>query len=174
VPRKPGETVDAWRNRIAALEARYEYSKAALERGDFASAASGFEAILRSEPGFGDAPDLLVQARAGLRTTAAQLVAAGRRLDTAGDWVGALQQYERAREVDANAPGLDAAMKHVREQLRAAGREALERGLEQERLGHQAEALQEFTKALQWLPTDDANIPVARAHADRLRLLKKE
>lgn len=169
VPRKPNESVDAWRNRIAALDARYEYSKAALERGDFGSAASGFEAILREEPGFLDAPGLLIQARAGLRAAALDVLAAGNRLDAAGDWFGALQQYERAREVDAGTPGVDAAVKRVRDKLRAAGEDALERGREEERLGRPAAALQEYEKALQWLPSDDPNRELARARADLLR-----
>jgi tetratricopeptide (TPR) repeat protein len=173
VPRKLGESVEAWRNRIAALEARYDYSRAALVRGDFGSAASGFEAILRSEPGFGDAPDLLVQARAGLRAAATSLVSAGDRLEAAGDWVGAQQQYARAREMD---PGHS---RHRRSGGARAGTTAHRRARGPEpgpragTLGHPLEALQEFTKALQWLPADDSGTPVARA-AERLRLLKKE
>jgi tetratricopeptide (TPR) repeat protein len=169
VPRRPNESVDAWRNRIAALEARYDYSKAALDRGDFGSAASGFDAILREEPGFLDAPVLLVQARAGLRAAALDVLAAGNRLDAAGDWFGALQQYERAREVDGGTPGIEQAVKRVREKLRVAGQDALDRGREHERVGRPAAALQEYDKALQWLPNDDPNREVARARAEQLR-----
>jgi tetratricopeptide (TPR) repeat protein len=169
VPRRPNETVDAWRNRIAALEARYDYSKAALDRGDFGSAASGFDAILREEPGFLDAPALLVQARSGLRAAALDVLAAGNRLDAAGDWFGALQQYERVREVDPGTPGLDAAVRRVREKLRVAGQEAFERGREYERLGRPAAALQEYEKAVQWLPSDDPGREAVRARMEQLR-----
>jgi hypothetical protein len=169
VPRRPNETVDAWRNRIAALEARYDYSKAALDRGDFGSAASGFDAILREEPGFLDAPALLVQARSGLRAAALDVLAAGTRLDAAGDWFGALQQYERVREVDPGTPGLDAAVRRVREKLRVAGQEAFERGREYERLGRPAAALQEYEKAVQWLPSDDPGREAVRARMEQLR-----
>jgi tetratricopeptide (TPR) repeat protein len=166
--------VDVWRSRIAALEARYEYSKAALDRGDFGSAASGFEAILREEPGYIDAPGLLIQARSGLRAAALDVFASGNRLDSAGDWFGALQQYERAREVDAGTPGVDAAVKRVREKLRVAGQDAFERGRDYERLGRQAAALQEYDKAVQWLPDDDPNRETARARAEHLRPLVRE
>ena len=67
VARKPGETAEAWQIRTAAFQTRYAYSRAALDRGDFAAAAGGFEAILREEPGFLDVPQLLVKARAGLK-----------------------------------------------------------------------------------------------------------
>ena len=60
-----------WQIRTAAFQTRYAYSRAALDRGDFAAAAGGFEAILREEPGFLDVPQLLVKARAGLKDVAA-------------------------------------------------------------------------------------------------------
>jgi hypothetical protein len=174
VPRRPNESVDAWRTRIAALEARYEYSKAALDRGDFGSAASGFDAILREEPGFLDAPALLVQARSGLRAAALDVLAAGNRLDAAGDWFGALQQYERVREVDPGTPGLDAAVKRVREKLRVAGQEAFDRGREFEKLGRPAAALQEYEKAVQWLPSDDPARAAVVARMEQLRISARD
>jgi hypothetical protein len=169
VPRRPNETVDAWRNRTAALQARYDYSKAALDRGDFGSAASGFDAILREEPGFFDAPALLVQARSGLRAAALDVLAAGNRLDAAGDWFGALEQYARVREVDPYTPGLDAAVRRVREKLRVAGQEAFENGQEHERQGRPALALQEYEKAVQWLPADDPGREAVRTRIEQLR-----
>ena len=79
VARKPGESLETWRTRSEALEMRYSYSKQALDRRDFAAAAGGFQAILLEEPGFLDAPQLLVQANAGLRATANGLFESGKR-----------------------------------------------------------------------------------------------
>src|SRR4029077_5321515 len=100
VPRKPGETLQEWQTRSSALQARYAYSKVALDRGDFAAAAGGFAAILLDEPGFLDAPQLLVKARDGLRSAALAAVESGNRLDAAGDWTSAMRKYEQAREID--------------------------------------------------------------------------
>jgi pSer/pThr/pTyr-binding forkhead associated (FHA) protein len=61
VARKPGESADAWRARGAALQMRTAIRKPP-DRGDFAAAAGGFEAILLEEPGFLDAPKLLAGA----------------------------------------------------------------------------------------------------------------
>jgi tetratricopeptide (TPR) repeat protein len=118
VVRKPGETIEAWRAREIACQTRYAYSREALDRGDFAAAAGGFEAILRDEPGFLDVPALLVKARAGLREAALEIFQAAQRLEAAGDWAGALQKYEQAGQIQADLPGLPEAIRRMREKVR--------------------------------------------------------
>ena len=170
VTRKPGESVEEWRERSAALQARYAYSKVALDRGDFAAAAGGFAAILNDEPGFLDAPQLLVRAREGLRGAALAALESGNRLDAAGDWTSALRKYDQAREIDRAVPGLESAITRVREKMRVAGADALTRARQHDAAGRAAEALHEYEKAAQWLPVEDPNRDVARARADQLRV----
>lgn len=169
VTRRPEESTNAWRARAAALQTRYGYSKAALDRGDYAAAAGGFEAILLEEPGFLDAPRLLVQAQAGLRAGARTLFQAGRKLDDAGDWVGALQKYEQARQVHPDLAGVSESIRRVRGKLREAGMTALERARALEREGRPMDALKEYEKAVQWLPPDDPNRQIAAARVGQLR-----
>lgn len=169
VARKPGESIEAWRTRGEALETRYAYSKAALDRRDYAAAAGGFQAILLEEPGFLDAPRLLVQANAGLRANANALFQSGKRLEAAGDWVGALQKYEQARQIYSGMPGVTDAVQRVREKLRAAGTNAFAQAKQLEAMGRTAEAVKEYEKAVQWLPADDPNRQIARARVDQLK-----
>jgi tetratricopeptide (TPR) repeat protein len=169
VARKPGETVQAWRERGQALQARYAYSKVALDRGDFAAAAGGFAAILLEEPGYLDAPQLLVKARDGLRAAAHDALDAGNRLDAAGDWISALRKFDQAREIDAATPGLDDAVKRVKEKMRVAGNDALKRARQYDALGRPLDALKEYEKAAQWLPAEDPNREAARTRADQLK-----
>lgn len=169
VTRRPGESTNAWRARAAALQTRYGYSKAALDRGDYAAAAGGFEAILLEEPGFLDAPRLLVQAQGGLRSNARGLFQAGKKLDEAGDWVGALQKYEQARQVHPGLTGVGESIRRVRAKLREAGMTAFNRARSLESEGRAAEALKEYQKAVQWLPLDDANRQIAAARVEQLR-----
>jgi len=169
VARKPGESVEGWRTRSEALATRYAYSKAALDRRDYAAAAGGFQAILLEEPGFLDAPRLLVQANAGLRAQADALFQSGRRMDGAGDWVGALQMYEQARQIYSGIPGIADAVQRVREKLRAAGTRAFAQAKQLEAIGRNAEALKEYEKAVQWLPIDDPNRQAARARVEQLK-----
>jgi tetratricopeptide (TPR) repeat protein len=169
VARKPGESVETWRSRSAALQTRYGYSKAAMERGDFAAAAGGFEAILLEEPGFLDAPQLLVQAQAGLRSNARSLHQAGTRLEASGDWVGALQKYEQARQIFSGIPGLNDDAQRVRERLRLAGTNAFKQAQAHDEAGRADEALREYEKAVQWLPADDPSRRIARARVEALK-----
>jgi hypothetical protein len=169
VTRRPGESSEAWLTRAAALQMRYGYSKAALDRGDFAAAAGGFEAILVEEPGFLDAPRLLIQAQSGLRASARTLYEAGRKLDDAGDWMGALQKYEQARQIQSGIPGLAESAQRVRTKLRAAGAAAFSQARAFEANGQAQDALKEYEKAVQWLATDDPNWHVARAKVQQLK-----
>jgi tetratricopeptide (TPR) repeat protein len=169
VGRRPGESTDAWRARAAALQMRYGYSKAALERGDYAAAAGGFEAILVEEPGFMDAPQLLVEAQAGLRASARNLYRAGAKLDAAGDWLGALQKYEQARQISPGIPGLAESLQRVREKLHAAGTSAFNRARQLEASGRVQEAVKEYEKAIQWLPSSDPNRYTAQTKVEQLR-----
>jgi hypothetical protein len=169
VGRKPGESTEAWRARAAAIQMRYGYSKAALDRGDFAAAAGGFEAILVDEPGFLNAPQLLVEAQSGLHASARSLFKAGARLDAAGDWVGALQKYEQARQIYSGTPGLSESLQRVRERLRTAGTNAFNQARQYEAGGRSQDALREYQKAIQWLPPDDPNRQLALTRVEQLR-----
>jgi FHA domain len=169
VARRPGESADAWRSRTAAFQTRYAYSRAALDRGDFAAAAGGFEAILQEEPGFLDVPQLLLRARAGLRDVARDVFEAGQRLDAAGDWLGALQKYEQASQIHPDVRGLPEAVKRVREKLRTAGEGAFNRARRFEESGRWADALKEFEKAVQWLPSDDPRWELAHNRVEQLK-----
>jgi len=169
VGRRPGESVEAWRSRGAALQMRYEYSTAALTRGDFPAAAGGFEAILMEEPGFLDAAGLLVQAQSGLRSSARRLYLAGQKLEAAGDWVGALQKYEQARQIFSGVDGLAVSLKQVRGKLQTAGTAAFNEGRQHEAAGRREEALKAYDKAIQWLPSDDPNRQAARTRVEQLK-----
>ena len=173
VPRKPGETVQEWQARSSALQARYAFAKVALDRSDFSAAAGGFAAILLEEPGFLDAPQLLVKAREGLRTAAVEMIDAGNKLDATGDWVSALKKYDQAREIDRTVPGLDEAVKRVRDKMHAAGGNALRRARQFDALGRFADALPEYEKAALWLSPDDPNQQIARGRADQLKARQK-
>jgi tetratricopeptide (TPR) repeat protein len=169
ITRRPGESADAWRARAAAFQTRYAYSRAALDRGDFAAAAGGFQAILQEEPGYLDVPQLLVRARAGLRDVARDVYEAGLRLDAAGDWLGALQKFEQAGQIHPEVRGLPDAVKRVREKLRTAGEAAFGRARRFDESGRWADALKEYEKAVQWLPNDDPRWEMAQSRVEQLK-----
>jgi tetratricopeptide (TPR) repeat protein len=107
--------------------------------------------------------------QAGLRASARSLFQAGGSLDAAGDWLGALQKYEQARQVYAGIPGLAEGLKRVRARLRAAGTNAFNQARQHEAGGRREEALKEYDKAIQWLPAEDPNRQIARSRVEQLR-----
>ena len=110
-----------------------------------------------------------MKARDGLRTAAHDALDAGNRLDAAGDWVSALKKYDQAHEVDPATPGLDEAVRRVRDKMRVAGTDALKRARQYDALGRPLDALKEYEKAAQWLPPDDPNREIAKARAEQLK-----
>ena len=174
VARRPKETEAAWRARSKAVQTQYENARAALDRSDFGAAVSGFEAILRDEPGYRDSEALLGKAHEGQQAAglqaARQAFEAAIAADVAGNWAGAIQQFERARRLDSSlAPQAEDGMRRARERMRAAGNEAFKRARQYDALGRTAAAIAEYTEAATLLPPDDPNAKVAKDRLDALR-----
>ena len=110
-----------------------------------------------------------MQAQSGLRSSARRLFLAGQKLEAAGDWVGALQKYEQARQIYAGVDGLAASLQQVRGKLRTAGTAAFNEGRQHEAAGRTQEALKAYDKAIQWLPPDDPNRQVGRTRVEQLK-----
>ena len=169
-PRRPNETEQAWRTRNAALQTQYDGAKNAFNRRQFAAAISGFEAVVKSEPKYLDAAQLLARARADVKVTGKDAFEAGNKFDAAGRWSQALEQYDRARQLDPSLRSqVDEATRRVLAKMRGAGGDAFKRARQYDALGRAADALKEYENAAQWLPSDDANRAVARQRADQLK-----
>jgi tetratricopeptide (TPR) repeat protein len=182
VARRPKETEAAWRARAEAVRTQYQNARRALDDGDFAAAISGFEAIMRDEPGYLDSQALLAKARDGqeaavrqaareaAREAARQALEAARAADAAGNWAGAVQQFERARQLDDSfAQEVDDGIRRTREKMRVAGNEAFKRARQYDALGRTADAIAQYSDAAALLPPDDPNVKVA---TERLTVLR--
>ncbi len=109
------------------------------------------------------------QAVVNVRAEAQRLLDAGVKLDAAGDWLEALRKFEQARALDAGLPGLAGAETQVRVRLREAGLDALKRARSYDAAGRTSDALREYERAAQWLPSTDPDQQAARARAGQLR-----
>lgn len=169
VTRRPSESQAAWRARSRDMLTRYGNAKSALERSEWNVAIAGFEAILREEPGYQDTAALLAQAHDGVRGTAKLAFDAGAKAEQAGDLTAALQQYERARQIDSSIAGVGDAMRRVRDKMKAIGEDAYKRARQYDALGRVTEAMALYERALQYLPPDDPTRKVAKERLDVLR-----
>jgi tetratricopeptide (TPR) repeat protein len=167
-PRRANETPQQWRARNADLTAQYSAAKNALDRRNFATAISGFESVVKAEPGYLDAPQLLTRAREELRAGGKEAFDAGAKAEAAGNWTVAIENYERAQKIDPSL-GADEAARRVSERMHAAGADAFKRARQFDAVGRSADALKEYSNAAQWLPDGDANKAVARQRADQLK-----
>ncbi len=169
-PRRASETPQAWRARNADLQTQYNAAKSSFERGQFAAAISGFDALLKAEPRYLDAAQLRTRAREEAKSGGRDAIEAGNKLDAASNWVQALEQFDRARQLDPSlASRADEGAKRVRDKMRVAGADAFKRARQYDALGRTADALREYQNAAQWLPADDANRVVALQRTDQLK-----
>ena len=167
--KRPGESIEAWRERSRSLTARYRRGRQAVDSGQFVEAFAVLSALDREEPGYGDTPQLLRTARAGVRGQAQTLIEQGARQAARGEYAAAQASYEEAQRM---APGLDVVsgpMAALRQSMRTAGEEAFRRASAEEGLGRTANAVGLYRRALELLPADDPN----RGRAEsRLRALQ--
>jgi tetratricopeptide (TPR) repeat protein len=171
--RRPGETAAAWKTRTRQVQDRYDQASAALDRGEFSAAISGFESLQRDEPGFRDVNARLDQARAGqqsqIQAQAQQAYDAGSKSEKSGELVAAMQQYQRARQLDDSVAGLADAIRRVRDRMTGEGTDAFKRARQYDALGRVPEAIALYERASQLLADDDPNRKVA---SDRLAALR--
>jgi tetratricopeptide (TPR) repeat protein len=151
------------------LQQRYAAAKGALERGRYAEAAAGFDAILQLQPGYEDAAVQLAKARTAQKAQAAEAVQSGRQLAQSGNLLGARDAYLRARTLDPAVPGLDGALASLTEQMRDAGQQAYRKARQYDAVGRGGDAIPLYQQAVQYLPDSDPNKKVAQ---DRLAALR--
>jgi tetratricopeptide (TPR) repeat protein len=173
VARRAGESTSAWQARDRRLKEAYDQAKLSLTRSAYESAARSFEALLGEEPNYRDAADLLARAKTGIsqaRTDAAErAVDAAAKLEKAGDLAAALQEYERARQLDPQRSGLDHTMARLKDQMKTGGEDAYKRARQYDAAGRLPEAVALYERALKLLPPDHPSRPPAK---ERLELLR--
>jgi tetratricopeptide (TPR) repeat protein len=166
--RRPNETTQQWRARNAELTAQYNAAKNALDRRNFVGAIAGFESLVKAEPGYLDAPQLLTRAREEAKAVGKEAFDAGTKAEAAGNWTVAIENYERAQRIDSSLGGEEAA-RRVADRMHTAGADAFKRARQFDAVGRAADALKEYANAAQWLPDADPNKAVARQRADQLK-----
>lgn len=168
---RPGETRADCATRGREIADRYELAKTAFDGGSFQAAIAQFTDVARDEPGYKDVALLIALAREGLRTAAQQALDAGTKAESGGDWVAALQHYQRAPQIDsATVVVAEESVKRVRARMKTEGADAFTRARQYDAVGRIPEALALYDRALRYLPDDDANKKTAKERLDALRL----
>ena len=138
-------------------------------KGDYLAAIAGFEAILKVDPKYPAAADLLGVARGGAKNAAQLAVDSGNKAEMGGDYAGALKQYERAQQLDPESAAAPDTIRRLRARMQSEGDDMFKRARQYDALGRAQDAIAMYEKAIQLLPPDHANAVAAK---ERLAALK--
>lgn len=175
-PRKPEARVARRGTEPAAAPVRprdlgtmLAQARSAMIKGDYVTAVSGLEAILKVDPKYQDASQMLEMAKAGAKNAAQLAVDTGAKSEMAGDYDAAAKQYEHALQLDPGSAAAGDAIKRLRGRMQSDGENAFKRGKQFDALGRTSDAVSMYEKAIKLLPPDHASAKAAKERLEALR-----
>jgi tRNA A-37 threonylcarbamoyl transferase component Bud32 len=152
------------------LADRYGRARGAVDSGAFAAAIPLLEQLQRDEPNYRDVPAQLARAREGQSASAKQALDSGAKLEASGDLPAAVQQFERARQLDSGvAATADPAIARLRARMAKEGADAYTRARQYDALDLAEQAMPQYERAVRLLPDNDPNRKIA---SERLAFLR--
>jgi tetratricopeptide (TPR) repeat protein len=146
-----------------------EEGRSAMIKGDYLAAIAAFESILKVDPKYPNASDLLGVARGGAKNASQLAVDNGNKAEMSGDYAGAAKQYERALQLDPDSAAAPEAIRRLKARMQGEGEDAFKRARQYDALGRGKDAIPMYEKAILMLPPDHASVAVAK---ERLAALK--
>jgi tetratricopeptide (TPR) repeat protein len=169
-PTTVAPTTPALSARDKDLADRYARARAAQDSGALATAIPLFEQLQRDEPNYRDVAAQLARAREGQGAAAKQALDSGTKLEASGDLPGAVQQFERARQLDPSlAPAANPSITRLRARMSKEGLDAYTRAVQYDALDRVEQAIAQYERAARYLPDNDPNKKSAN---DRLAVLR--
>lgn len=167
--KRPDETPEATRERSQSMFKRYRQAESLLQAGRFSEAAVEGAAIAAEEPSYLAIATLMLDARQGIAGQATRAIEAGSVLERTGEFVAAMSQYERAKQLDPSLRASDALIRQLRERMLHEGAPLYTRAKQYDALGRSTEAADLYDRVLKMLPADDPRYGLAQARVKVLR-----
>jgi tetratricopeptide (TPR) repeat protein len=151
------------------LPGMFEEGRSAIIKGDYLTAIDQFEAILKADPNYSGAANLLGVAHGGAKNASQLAVDSGNKAEMSGDYAGAAKQYERALQLDPPSNAARDAMRRLKARMQSEGEDRFKQAKQFDDAGRKEDAISLYEKGLQLLPPDHPSVKVAR---ERLAALK--
>jgi pSer/pThr/pTyr-binding forkhead associated (FHA) protein len=146
-----------------------EQARSAMIKGDYLTAVSNLQAIVKVDPNYQDASQMLDMAKSGARNAAQLAIDSGTKSEMSGDYDAAIRQYEQAQQLDPGSQPAADAMKRVHARMQSDGEDAFRRARQFDALGRSSDAIAMYEKAIKLLPADHANVKAAKERLAALR-----
>jgi tetratricopeptide (TPR) repeat protein len=147
----------------------FEEAQSAMIKGDYLAAVVGFESVLKSDPNYPNAANLMGVARGGAKNASQLAVDSGNKAEMSGDYAGASKQYDRALQLDPPSSAARDAIRRLKARMQSEGEDTFKQGKLYDAMGRKQDAISTYEKAIQLLPADHASANIAR---ERLTALK--
>ncbi|RPJ72699.1 MAG: FHA domain-containing protein, partial [Acidobacteria bacterium] len=148
-PRAPAATAGGRRGREAApppakplnLAQTLEEARSAMIKGDYLAAIAGSEAVLKVDPKYPSAADLLGVAKGGAKNAAQLAVDSGNKAEMSGDYAAAATQYDRAQQLDPDSTAVSDAIRRMKARMQSEGEDAFKRARQYDAMGRAKDAI---------------------------------
>jgi tetratricopeptide (TPR) repeat protein len=147
----------------------FEEARTAIIKGEYLTAIDRFEAILKADPNYPGAANLLGVARGGAKNKSQLAVDSGNKAEMGGDYAAAAKEYELALQLDPSSNAAKDAMRRLKARMQSEGEDRFKQAKQYEDAGRKQDAISAYEKGLQLLPADHPSAKVAR---ERLAALK--
>lgn len=161
---KPPETQADYNKRVEDMRTRYNDAVAQMQAQRYLVAKKAFDDIGAQVPqGYLDFAQRRAELQKTMQEEAQRQLSAAQQAEQKGDYVGALQRFQRAHDLDPSHD-VTADTARVNDEKLRAGQEACKSGEANFTLGRNADAAPLLLKATQLLPESDSCYQSAKKH----------
>jgi tetratricopeptide (TPR) repeat protein len=139
-----------------------EEARSAVIKGDYQGAIAKLEALLKIDPNYPNADNMLDLARSGARNSSQLAIDSGNRAELNGDFPGAAKQYQKAQQLDPGSTAAADALRRLTLRMQREGEDVLKKAKAAESAGSKPDAISLYEKALTLLPADHPSTKSAR------------
>ena len=110
-------------------------------KGDYLAAITGFEAVLKVDPNYPSAANLLGVTRGGAKNASQLAIDSGNKSELSGDYESATKQYERALLLDPPSSAAADAMRRLKARMQGEGEDTFKKGRQYDAMGRKQDAI---------------------------------